>query len=493
MSTSAAATELAGLFDSGYGLALLASFEEERGLRAARETAAKLGLKVITWSPSTGAQPDLAEAGKTLEGFLRALHTLRPSGLVLLLDVDPRAISPLERRFLRELAQQGPLFHQHLLVLSPTAGIPEELVRDAALVTLPPPDAAELDQVLQDCAEGLKVSLPADRRLPVVTAALGLGEEEARRAFRVALRLPGDPTQAVLAEKRRLLRRSAALDCLDPESGLESVGGMDELKRWLRERERSRGEEARAFGLQAPRGLLLLGVQGCGKSLCAKAVASEWRLPLARLELAGVFGGELAPEAAMRQAIAAAEAMAPAVLWVDEIEKGFGGLSSGRDPSLTRLFGWFLTWLAERRTELFVVATANEVEALPPELLRKGRFDETFFVDLPDARSRSEILAIHLRRRRREPEKFDLARLAHSAEHFSGSELEQVVVSGLHRAFAAGHELSQIDLERALHDAVPLYRTYEERIKSLRSWAKDRARNAATDVKLVDYFRGGET
>ena len=490
MSTASAAAELAGLFDSGYGLALLATFEEERGRRVAEQAAAKLGLSLITWSPSTGAEPELAEAGRTLEGFLRALHTVRPSALVLLLDVDPQVISALERRFLRELAQQGPLFHQHLLLLSPVAVIPEELARDAALVALAPPDAAELDRVLADCADGLGVSLLPEQRGPVVTAALGLGEEEARRAFRVALRQQGDPTQAVLAEKRRLLRRSAALDCLDPESGLDAVGGMDELKRWLRDRERSRGAEARAFGLQAPRGLLLLGVQGCGKSLCAKAVASEWRLPLARLDLAGVFGGEVAPEQAMRQAIAAAEAMAPAVLWIDEIEKGFGGLNSGRDPSLARLFGWFLTWLAERRSELFVVATANQVEALPPELLRKGRFDETFFVDLPDARSRSEILAIHLTHRRRDPKDFDLVRLAQAAEHFSGSELEQVIVSGLHRAFSAGRELSQLDLERALHDSVPLYRTYEETIKALRSWAKDRARNAATDVKLVDYFRG---
>lgn len=485
------AQELVRLFDSGYGLALLSTFEEARGRRVAEEVAQGLGLPLLVWSASTGAVPEIAPGSASLEAFLRALHTARPSALVLMLDFDPRAGTPLERRLLRELAQNGSLFREHLLILSSTAVLPEELLRDAAFVTLPPPRADDLGAVLADSAEGLGLDLDPEVCSALVTAALGLGEEEARRAFRVALREGGDPTRAVLAEKRRLLRRSAALDCLEPDSGLDALGGLDELKHWLQEREKSRGEAARAFGLPAPRGLLLLGVQGCGKSLCAKAVAAEWRLPLARLDLAGVFGGEVAPEAALRQSIGAAEAMAPAVLWVDEIEKGFGGLAAGRDPSVSRLFGWFLTWLAERQSELFVVATANEVEALPPELLRKGRFDETFFVDLPDARSRGEILMIHLRRRSRDPGGFDVPRLAQLAEHFSGSELEQVVVAGLHRAFAAGRDLTQPDLERALHESVPLYRTYEERIKGLRAWAKGRARNAAADVKLVDYFRNG--
>jgi SpoVK/Ycf46/Vps4 family AAA+-type ATPase len=349
-----------------------------------------------------------------------------------------------------------------------------------------------LAAVLDECCQALEVPLQPETVAAAVTSALGLGLEEARRAFRLALRAGGDPTGSVLEEKRRLLRRSAALDCLDlgeEAAGLRAVGGMDELKRWLQERQRALGPEARAFGLPAPKGLLLLGVQGCGKSLCAKAVAAQWRLPLARLDLAGVFAGEVAPEAALRQAIAAAEAMAPAVLWVDEIEKGFGGSALQEDASLYRLFGWFITWLAERQSELFVVATANEVEGLPPELLRKGRFDEVFFVDLPDLRSRQEILAIHLERRGRDSTRMSIPSLAQRAEHFSGSELEQVVVSGLHAAFAAGRELEAVDLERALQQAVPLYRTYEERIKALRAWAQDRARPASSNVKLVDYFQ----
>jgi AAA+ superfamily predicted ATPase len=486
------ADELVRLYDSGYGLVLLSSFEEGRALAVGDAAAQALSVPAFTWSLARGLTPAGDSPVPNLVQLLRLLHGERPSGLYALLDVDPRTLPLLERRLLREIAAEGPLFRQYLLLVSPTGGIPDELVREATIVTLPPPRAEALAGVLDECSQALEIALQPEVITAAVISALGLGLEEARRAFRLALRAGGDPTAAVLEEKRRLLRRSAALDCLDlthEAAGLRAVGGMDELKRWLQERQRALRPEARAFGLPAPKGLLLLGIQGCGKSLCAKAVAAQWRLPLARLDLAGVFAGEVAPEAALRQAISAAEAMAPAVLWVDEIEKGFGGAALKEDASMYRLFGWFITWLAERQSELFVVATANEVEGLPPELLRKGRFDEVFFVDLPDQRSRQEILAIHLERRGRDGARMSLAALAEHAEHFSGSELEQVVVSGLHAAFAAGRDLEAVDLERAVQQAVPLYRTYEERIKALRAWAQDRARPAASNVKLVDYFQ----
>jgi AAA+ superfamily predicted ATPase len=492
MTTEAVAQDLVRLYDAGYGLVILSSFEEARALGVGGAAAQALGVPAYTWSSARGLSPGGDTTVTEIGALLRALHVERPAGLYALLDVDPRALPETERRLLREITAEGPLFRQYLLLLSPTAGIPEELARDATMVVLPPPRTEELSAILDECCQALEVSLPAELAAAAVTSALGLGLEEARRAFRLALRNGGDPTASVLEEKRRLLKRSAALDCFDPAeqaAGMAAVGGMDELKRWLTERQRALSPEARAFGLPAPKGLLMLGVQGCGKSLCAKAVAAQWRLPLARLDLAGVFAGEMAPEATLRQAVATAEAMAPAVLWVDEIEKGFGGAALQEDPRLYRLFGWFITWLAERQSDLFVVATANEVEGLPPELLRKGRFDEVFFVDLPDLRSRQEILAIHLERRGRDSARMPLSGLAQRAEHFSGSELEQVVVAGLHAAFAAGRELEPVDLERALQQAVPLYRTYEERIKALRAWAQDRARPAASNVKLVDYFQ----
>jgi hypothetical protein len=492
MSTETTANELVRLYDAGYGLVILSSFEEARALGVGDAVAQTLSVPPFTWSLARGLTPAGGTEVPGLAQLLRLLHGERPPGLYALLDVDPRVLPPLERRLLREIAAEGPLFRQYLLLVSPTAGIPEELARDATMLVLAPPHADELAAVLDECCQALEIPLQPEMIATAVNSALGLGVEEARRAFRLALRNGGDPTASVLEEKRRLLKRSAALDCFDPTgevAGMGAIGGMDELKRWLVERQRALLPEARAFGLPAPKGLLMLGVQGCGKSLCAKAVAAQWRLPLSRLDLAGVFAGDMAPEAALRQAIATAEAMAPAVLWVDEIEKGFGGAALQEDPRLYRLFGWFITWLAERQSELFVVATANEVEGLPPELLRKGRFDEVFFVDLPDQRSRQEILAIHLERRGRDSARMPLQGLAQKAEHFSGSELEQVVVAGLHAAFAAGRELEPVDLERAVQQAVPLYRTYEERIKALRAWAQDRARPAASNVKLVDYFQ----
>ncbi len=485
MAVADVATEICRLFDAGYGLVVLASFEEGRAREVAATAAGRLAVPLSTWS--------LAGADRPLPELLASLRSTRQAGLTVFLDLHPQLLGLLERRLLREVAAQGPLFHQYLLAVTPIGAAPDELQRESAVVALPPPDDGELSIALEETTQGLDLQIHAGVAAAAVTAARGLGLEEARRAFRLALRAGGDPTAAVLAEKRRLLRRSAALDCVElpPEeaAGLVAVGGLDALKQWLTERQRSLLPEARAFGLPPPRGLLLIGVQGCGKSLCAKAVSAQWRLPLARLDLAGLFAGEAAPEASLRQAVAAAEAMAPAVLWVDEIEKGFAGVESGRDSGLSRLFGWFITWLAERKSMVFVVATANEVANLPPELLRKGRFDETFFVDLPDARARAEILAIHLRRRGRDPAAFPVVALAAKAEHFSGSELEQAVVSALHTAFARGRDLAPEDLDRAVGEAVPLFRTYEERIKALRDWAAGRARPAAADAKLVDYFR----
>jgi hypothetical protein len=492
MALKAAVSELSSLFDAGYGLVALSTFEEARARQTAGQAAAELGVPFFSWSLANGLDP--APGGnRSLAQVLDDLRRSRASGLYAMFDLRMDLLDPLERRLLREVAAEGPLYKQYLLVISPLAAVPDELQREAALLVLPPPKAEELERVLRETCEGLQLTLSPEAARSSVTAALGLGEEEARRAFRRALKEGSEPTRIVLEEKRRLLRRSAALDCIDlgedEAAGLALVGGLDQLKQWLSDRQKSLGPEARAFGLPPPKGLLLIGVQGCGKSLSAKAVAAQWRLPLARLDLAGLFAAEMTPEASLRQAVAAAEAMAPAVLWVDEIEKGFAGADSGRDPGLARIFGWFVTWLAERQSEIFVVATANEVAALPPELLRKGRFDEIFFVDLPDLKSRIEILGIHLERRGRKAARLPVSAVAERAEHFSGSELEQVVVSALHRAFAQGRELSGEDLEQAVDQTVPLYRTFEERIKALREWAKDRARPAAADVKLVDYFQ----
>jgi SpoVK/Ycf46/Vps4 family AAA+-type ATPase len=294
----------------------------------------------------------------------------------------------------------------------------------------------------------------------------------------------------VLDEKKRLLARDLGLELVEAVETAQDLGGLHAFKGWLEERALAFAPGAAAYGLPAPRGVLLVGVQGCGKSLAAKASAAQLKVPLLRLDLPRVLGREGAEES-LAQALEAAEAIAPVALWVDEIEKGFAGSAPGQggEARAARLLGSFSTWLQERRGSVFVVATANDVTRLPPELLRRGRFDELFFVDLPDLEARRDILALHLRRRGRDPAVLDLAAISEQCGDYSGAELEQVVVGALHRAYALSRDLETADLRRVAQDLVPLFRTYEEQIKGLREWARGRARVAGRSGAVVDLFR----
>jgi hypothetical protein len=414
------------------------------------------------------------------------LATYLPPAAPVIVDAPRLLDEPVAARRLRDLLPVLGERGQTLVLVGPRFEAPLELSRELGRVELALPRAAELEALLAGAVEGAEAeAIPAAAR-----ASLGLTAAEttriARRAAARAGGLAGEAIAEIVREKQRALGRSRALAFHEGDEALEQVGGLGELKRWLHERRAAFGERARKFGLPTPRGLLLLGVQGCGKSLCAKAVAREWQFPLLRLDLAATFGADVSPEAAIHQATQVAESLAPAVLWVDEMEKGFAAASA--DPRASRVFGSFLIWLSEKRSPVFVVATANDIAGLPPELLRRGRFDEIFFVDLPSERERAEILAIHLRRRGRDPEQFPLEELAELAERLSGAELEQAVCSALYVAFAENRELHQNDLLNAIHETVPLYDVYEERIKELRDWARTRARAASIDARMVDLF-----
>jgi SpoVK/Ycf46/Vps4 family AAA+-type ATPase len=282
---------------------------------------------------------------------------------------------------------------------------------------------------------------------------------------------------AVLARKRQLVSDGGALEYVESPATIDDVGGLVHLKSWLAARERSFGDDAASFGLTPPRGVLLLGVQGAGKSLCAKAIATAWGRPLLRLDPGTLYDRYVGEsERRLRDALRQAEAMAPIVLWIDEIEKGFASAAAqSTDGGLSqRMFGTLLTWMQDHAAPVFLVATANNIDALPPELLRKGRFDEIFFVDLPGAEARRVIFAIHLRRRGRDPESFDLDRLAGASDGFSGAEIEQAVVSALHGAFSAGREPTTEAIEEAVRTSPPLSVTMGEKIAALRRWARDR-------------------
>ncbi|MFT5994132.1 MAG: SpoVK/Ycf46/Vps4 family AAA+-type ATPase, partial [Bradymonadia bacterium] len=378
-----------------------------------------------------------------------------------------------------------------VVFISPVAVTPRELEKDWVLVDVPLPDREELANVLDAVApEEAGRSFERDR---LAGAALGLTRRESLRAFRRAQHVAElnnalgrgtDWESVVIAEKRRLMSAATALEFCEPGANLDDIGGLDTLKRWVHERRAAFSDDARQFGLPQPKGLMLVGVQGCGKSLAAKAVAGFWGIPLVRLDLGALFSGSVAPDDALREAIRSTEAMAPCVLWVDEIEKGF----SEGDAETSRVLGSLLVWLQEKQSAVFLVATANQVDKLPPELLRRGRFDELFFVDLPDQHARRQILAIHLGRRGRSG--FDVDELAGKTQNFSGAELEQVVIAAMYRAFADDREVSQADLTLAAKQLIPLYKLRETDVKALRTWAHERARPAGHDRKLSDLFDG---
>ncbi|MDG2335711.1 MAG: AAA family ATPase [Myxococcota bacterium] len=487
--------EISSLISSGWRLVAFESFEEDRALRILERVAQHHQRALIPWSLAAGLAPDGRGAG-SLEAGLEALEQVEEPAVFVLLDVHLEANAALPVRHLRDLLARLARRKQCVVLLGPRVDLPLELSREAGRVSLPLPRADELHALFRKALTGVDAAEHAEFLEACVQAALGLTAAESLRVLRRSIALSNglnaSTVDRVIAAKREALQRTPALSFQDAEQDLDDVGGLGELKRWLRERQKAFGEEARNFNLPPPRGLLLLGVQGCGKSLSAKAVAREWHFPLLRLDLAAVFSGnQSSPEAAIREAVAVAESIAPAVLWIDEIEKGFA--TSEADPHGVRVLGSFLTWMAEKTAPVFVVATANDVASLPPELLRRGRFDELFFVDLPSAEERREILRIHIEARGRDPKQFDLEALAMASERLSGAELEQAVGAALYAAFAAERELEDNDLANAISESVPLYDTYEDRVKELRDWAQTRTRPASTDGKMAELFDSPRT
>ena len=438
----------------------------------------------------------LAETvGEQWEGALEGWLAQDEGAIMVAVDLHHLLTNHLFVRALRALSSTLEERSQSLIFVSPSWTTPRDLEREFVVLELPLPDAGSLRRLAAAEGQRRSVTLSSEVLDGAVRALQGFtlhGAQRAlRRSFEVKPGLAQGSISTLLEDKRTLLGQREDLEMIDAPPSLSAVGGLDVLKRWLGERSRAFDDEAARFGLPSPRGLLLVGVHGCGKSLTAKAVAHHWDLPLVRLEFGALFGGDGSPESALRRVQRITSAMAPVVLWIDEIDKAFGALAPGDHggrATVERLFASFVTWLQERTEPVFVVATANAVDHLPPELLRKGRFDEVFFVDLPSANERAQILEVHLMRKGRSPDSFDLAELALEAEFFTGAELEASITAGLFRAFKAGRELTTDDLRVAIEQTVPLYRMYEEPIKALRAWAKTRARRASTDLRLTELW-----
>lgn len=480
------------LIRARYPLVYVVSYEEGRvelRLRGITESRKK---QLFNWTITGGLElPDGSRISELKDPIKVLEHILQSdaNALFVLRDYHHYLNDPVVVRKLRDAAHALKITRKNIIFLSPVLKAPIELEKEIAVVDYQLPDKKELAGIIGKISKSLEgtkelEAMKSPEKLDkVAEAALGLTAEEAENVFAKSLVRKGRfDIGIVLSEKEQIIRKSGVLEYYHASEDMKEVGGLEELKRWLIKRGKAFTPRAREFGLPEPRGILLLGIPGCGKSLTAKAIAGMWRLPLLKLDVGKVFSSYVGgSEENVRRAIRTAESIAPAILWLDEMEKGFSGLgSSGMTDGGTaaRVFGTFLTWLQEKATPVFVVATSNNVSQLPPELLRKGRFDEIFYVDLPSKEERKEIVRIHLEKRGRKAGDFDLEKLAVQTRGFSGSELEEVVVSGLYDAFNQEEELGQTHLEGAVGTLIPLSRTMEEQIRGIRDWAKLRARRA---------------
>jgi SpoVK/Ycf46/Vps4 family AAA+-type ATPase len=381
--------------------------------------------------------------------------------------------------------------------MSPVQQVPIELEKEVVVLDFQLPDMAELNKVLtahQEQNRGQRLTTEAREKL--LRAALGLTKDEAEKVYRKAQvttgRLTEDEVDIVLSEKKQLIRRNGILEYIEEDETIDAVGGLEELKTWLTQRSNAFTERAREYGLPQPKGMLILGVPGCGKSLIAKTTSRLWGLPILRLDMGRVYDGSMVgrSEANLRNALKTAESISPTILFIDELDKSFAGSGGSGDSdggTSNRIFGSFLTWMQEKKSPVFVMATANRVERLPGEFLRKGRFDEIFFVDLPTPEERQDIFGIHLTKRREEIARFDLEQLAKMSDGFSGAEIEQAIVAAMYEAFAQDREFTQLDIIAALKSTLPLSRTMQEQVTALRDWARQRARPAASAV--AEYQR----
>lgn len=470
---------------------------EETDARTLVENAVRdMGQHLWVWSAIEGVSDGLNNALPIIDtanpaAGLYWLSTQDLPTIMLLLDIGAHTDDPLAMRALRKLIDHADRTGSHLILLDHADTLPAAIRAHTTRFDLTLPDDESIEHIIKSELKSLHRDSPIEIEMTgkayrtIIKNMRGLNPRHIRQIVRDVVaedrKFTDDDLNAILARKRQLVSADGALEYIESPATIDDVGGLVHLKAWLAEREHSFDEDAAAFGLTPPRGVLMLGVQGAGKSLCAKAIATAWGRPLLRLDpgtLYDRFVGE--SERRLRAALAQAEAMAPLVLWIDEIEKGFASAAAqSTDGGLSqRMFGSLLTWMQDHAAPVFLVATANNIDALPPELLRKGRFDEIFFVDLPDDDARRMIFAIHLRKRRRDPSGFDLAALASASAGFSGAEIEQAIVASLHTAFASKTEPTTETIIEKLAASPPLSVTMAERVAQLREWAKNRCVHA---------------
>jgi AAA+ superfamily predicted ATPase len=466
--------------------------EEQRFIALLQQVVARLGIPLYSWSVTTGLARDGGAAlynSDQPEQALANLATIQGDGIFLLKDFARYCDSDRISRKLRDLADGFRTARRSIILLAAAINLPPELRADAADFQLGLPSAEELlapvrQALVEVCAaEGIANVLDTAALGQLAKSLAGLPEVEALRVLRQCVLARGRADAGLLDDvaegKRQALHTEGLLENVKRDASFRDVVGLHRLREWIAKRKSAWTPEGQRFGLVPPKGILITGVQGCGKSLAARAVAGEWSYDLVRLDAGALydkFVGE--SEKRLRKALELAQRLAPVVLWIDEIEKAFAsaGSSGDSDAGLSqRLLATLLTWMQDREAGVFLAATSNNITVLPPEMLRKGRFDEIFFVDLPNVENRASLFALHLKKRGRDPAAFDTVKLAQASEGFSGAEIEQDIVSGLYTAFSQKQQLSTEVLLGELRSTQPLSVTRAEEITAIREWAKNRA------------------
>jgi len=492
------------LLRARYPILYISTLEEERVEASIRQSAQSQGNRAVyIWDFVEGYQGNANDAGKAQRNPLQALEQVEKlpanaPAIFVLRDfhrfLDDISISRKLRNLARLLKSQP----KNIVLLAPNVTIPEDLSEVLTVMEFSLPTGEEIRREIEGLLSSTGRPL-GDRLLDeMVRSCQGLSLERIRRVLARAIashgQLEPEDVDLILEEKRQTIRQTQILEFYGATEEISDIGGLDNLKDWLLRRGGGFSEKAREYGLPYPRGLLLVGIQGTGKSLSAKAIAHHWHLPLLRLDVGRLFAGLVGEsESRTRQMIQVAEALAPCILWIDEIDKAFAGLGGKGDGGTTsRVFGTFITWLAEKDSPVFVVATANDIQVLPPEMLRKGRFDEIFFVGLPSQAERREIFSVHLSRLRpHNLNNYDIDRLAYETPDFSGAEIEQMIVEAMHIGFSQNRDFTTQDILEAASQIVPLARTAQEQIQFLQDWATSgKARLASRQSSLSSRIQG---
>ncbi len=498
--------DFSNLINAGFPYIYIPSYEEERitnTIASALEDREliKNPRKLCIWTQTDGLVCDNAKVRDTatpinaLESVMKskdeAVYIFKDFHIFFGADRNGRPDYGIIRK-LRDIIPVLKASRKTIVFISPRLVIPCDMEKEISVLDFCLPTQEEVTGLLDELIAGLSpenVRLNPDEKATLARAALGLTMQEAENAFcRAIVNLKGIDISAISIiheEKNQVVKKTGVLEFVKTDLSIDDIGGLDNLKNWLLKRNNSWSEKAQAYNLPAPKGVLITGVPGCGKSLTAKAMSAIWGLPLLKLDMGKIFGGIVgSSEENMRKAIETAEAVSPSILWVDEIEKGFVGMKSGGDSGTSaRVFGTFLTWLQEKTKPVFVIATANDISALPPELLRKGRFDEIFFVDLPTFKEREKIFNLHINKRLKKTTvaheitaSDEICReMAELSEGYVGAEIEQITISAMYEAFYADRGLRKEDIIKSIKETVPLSSTQREQILELRAWAQNRA------------------